>query len=57
MDVLDKNKNGEISTHEIEQAVARLKTLDRNKDEKLDEEELRPPPNAAPANASWPSDR
>jgi len=25
MDVLDKNKNGEISTHEIEQAVDRLK--------------------------------
>jgi Ca2+-binding EF-hand superfamily protein len=48
MDVLDKNKNGEISTHEIEQAVDRLKTLDRNKDEKLDEEELRPPPERRP---------
>ena len=48
MDVLDRDKNGEISAREIEQAVARLKTLDRNKDGKLDEAELRPPPQRRP---------
>ncbi len=48
MDVLDRDKNGEISTREIEQAVARLKSLDRNDNGKLDEVELRPNPERRP---------
>jgi hypothetical protein len=48
MDVLDRDKNGEISAREIEQAVARLKSLDRNSDGKLDEVELRPSPERRP---------
>ena len=48
MDVLDRDKNGEISAREIEQAVARLKSLDRNNDGKLDEVELRPRPERRP---------
>ena len=48
MDVLDRDKNGEISTREIEEAVARLKSLDRNNDGKLDEVELRPGPERRP---------
>jgi spore coat protein CotH len=48
MDVLDRDKNGEISNREIEEAVARLKALDRNNDGKLDEVELRPDPERRP---------
>ena len=48
MDVLDRDKNGEISNREIEEAVARLKSLDRNNDGKLDEVELRPSPERRP---------
>jgi Ca2+-binding EF-hand superfamily protein len=48
MDALDRDKNGEISAREIEQAVARLKSLDRNSDGKLDEVELRPSPERRP---------
>lgn len=39
---LDADKNGEISTEEINNATAALKTLDKNGDGKLTEEELRP---------------
>nr|HJN83340.1 hypothetical protein [Verrucomicrobiota bacterium] len=48
MDVLDRDKNGEISAREIEEAAARLKSLDRNNDGKLDEVELRPRPERRP---------
>ena len=48
MDVLDRDKNGEISAREIEEAAARLKSLDRNNDGKLDEVELRPNPQRRP---------
>jgi len=48
MDVLDRDKNGEISAREIEEAVARLRSLDRNNDGKLDEVELRPRPERRP---------
>ncbi|MDP6795442.1 MAG: hypothetical protein QGG00_08630, partial [Verrucomicrobiota bacterium] len=48
MDVLDRDKNGELSAREIEQAVSRLKSLDRNNDGKLDEIELRPSPERRP---------
>jgi hypothetical protein len=57
MDVLDKNKNGEISTHEIEQAVDRLKHSTETKTKNSMKKSCAHPPNAAPANASWPSDR
>lgn len=40
--VLDKNKDGEISAEEIENASAALKTLDRDGNGKLTEDELRP---------------
>ena len=39
---LDDDKDGEISSAEIENAVAALKTLDKNEDGKLSGEELRP---------------
>jgi len=39
---LDADKDGEISSAEIENAAVALKTLDKNKDGKLDEDELRP---------------
>lgn len=39
---LDKNKDGEISAEEIENAAAALKTLDRDGNGKLTEDELRP---------------
>ena len=42
MVVLDKDGNGEISESEIKGAVAALKKLDKNKDGKLTEDELRP---------------
>ena len=42
MTTLDVDKNGEISAEEIENAVAALRKLDKNKDDKLTEEELRP---------------
>jgi len=42
MIALDADRNGEISTEEIEDAVAALRKLDKNKDDKLTAEELRP---------------
>ena len=42
MIALDADKDGEISSSEIENAVAALKSLDKDKDGKLTEEELRP---------------
>ena len=42
MTALDADRNGEISTEEIEDAVAALRKLDKNKDDKLTAEELRP---------------
>ena len=42
MTALDSDGNGEISPEEIKGAVAALKTLDKNKDGKLTEDELRP---------------
>ncbi len=42
LDALDKDKNGELSAEEIENATAALKTLDKNGDGKLDEVETRP---------------
>ncbi len=42
MAALDKDENGEISADEIKGAVAALRKLDKNKDGKLTEEELRP---------------
>lgn len=44
LDALDKDKNGELSEEEIDGAVSALKSLDRNKDRKLDGSELRPMP-------------
>ena len=42
MSALDSEGNGEISPEEIKGAVAALKKLDKNKDGKLTEDELRP---------------
>jgi hypothetical protein len=42
LEALDSDRNGEISSSEIDMAVVALKTLDKNKDGKLDREELRP---------------
>ncbi len=42
MVALDADQDGELSTKEIEGAVAALKTLDKNKDGKLSADELRP---------------
>ena len=42
MAALDSDGNGEISPEEIKGAVAALKKLDKNKDGKLTEDELRP---------------
>ena len=39
---LDKDKDGEISAGEIEDAVAALKTLDKNEDGKLTRDEFMP---------------
>ena len=39
---IDKNNDGEISTEEMNNAVAALKALDKNKDGKIDREEQRP---------------
>ena len=39
---LDTDKNGEISADEIANAATSLKTLDKNGDGKLTEEEVRP---------------
>ena len=39
---LDTDKNGEISADEIANAATALKTLDKNGDGKLTEDELRP---------------
>jgi Ca2+-binding EF-hand superfamily protein len=43
MKALDKDGNGELSAAEIAGAAAALKSLDKNKDGKLTEDELRPP--------------
>ena len=40
---LDADKDGVISAKEIENAVVALRSLDKNKDGKLDRDELRPP--------------
>ena len=42
MVALDKDRDGELSAKEIENAVAALKKLDKNEDGKLTPEELRP---------------
>lgn len=42
MVALDADGDGQISAEEIEKSAARLKTLDKNQDGKLTEEELRP---------------
>ncbi len=42
MAALDADENGDISSEEIANATAALKTLDKNKDGKLTEDELRP---------------
>jgi hypothetical protein len=42
MRALDADGNGEISAKEIENAVAALKSLDKNKDGKLTRDEIRP---------------
>ena len=42
MSALDSDGNGEISSEEIKGAVVALKKLDKNKDGKLTEDELRP---------------
>ncbi len=42
MAALDADEDGEISAKEIENAVVALKKLDKNKDGKLTEDELRP---------------
>ncbi len=39
---LDENADGEISASEIDNAIASLKSLDRNEDGKLNEQEIRP---------------
>lgn len=39
---IDKNGDGELSEEEIDGAIIALKTLDRNKDRRLDASELRP---------------
>jgi len=44
LELFDTDKNGEISTEEMEQATAILKKLDRNKDGSLTREELPRPP-------------
>lgn len=40
--VIDKNQDGELSEEEIDGAIAALKTLDKNRDRRLDASELRP---------------
>jgi len=42
MAAIDADGNGEISAEEIEKATAALKNIDKNKDGKLTEDELRP---------------
>ena len=44
MDALDANKDGKISTAEIENAVTALKTLDKDEDGKLSSKEIGWPP-------------
>jgi hypothetical protein len=39
---IDKNKDGELSEEEIDGAISALKTLDKNRDRRLDASELRP---------------
>ena len=43
MDALDADHNGEISEEEINNATAALKSLDKNSDGKLTDDEIRPP--------------
>jgi caffeoyl-CoA O-methyltransferase len=42
MDILDTDRDGDLSSDEIEHATKALKKLDKNKDGKLSREELRP---------------
>ena len=42
LDAVDKDKNGELSPEEIENAAVALKSLDKNSDGKLDAMEMRP---------------
>ena len=42
LEAIDKDDDHQLSAKEIENAVAALRTLDRNKDGRLSEEELRP---------------
>src|SRR5262245_41692649 len=44
IDVLDSDRDHEISAKEIDASAAALRKLDRNKDGKLSEDELRPAP-------------
>ena len=48
MEVLDADHDGVISAAELKNATAALKTLDKNKDGKLTEDELRPQPGRGP---------
>jgi len=48
LSALDKNRDGELSSKEIDAAAASLKTLDKNGDGKLSEEEFRPQPPGGP---------
>ncbi len=43
MDVLDADKDGTLSAEEMNNATAALKTLDKNTDGKLSDDEIRPP--------------
>lgn len=43
MDALDADHNGEISAEEINNAATALKSLDKNSDGKLTDDEIRPP--------------
>jgi hypothetical protein len=40
---LDANRDGVIDSQEIDNAAAALRTLDKNKDGKLTQDEFRPP--------------
>ena len=52
LNALDKDGDGQLSEEEIDLAVASLKTLDRNRDRRLDASELRPNfPGQAPQGA------
>ncbi len=48
IEALDADDDGEISAEELKNAVAALKSLDKNKDGKLDRKEIHPPPPFGP---------